>query len=274
MKIKFLGTAAAEGIPSFFCECEVCRKARELGGENLRSRAQALIDGKLLLDFGPDTYYHFTQYKIASTDIEHCLITHIHEDHLNEKELIYLNTNFGHSHDGYTFTLHGSCDLAFLQDEILKKAGEKLKLNMVKPFVPFKAGEYTVTALKAWHGTENPFVYLITDGKKTLLYGNDSDIFPEESWEYLEKNKVHIDVAVLDCTNANDPAITYRGHMGMIQNRECKQRLLEIGSADENTTFVLHHFSHNGKDCLYDDFKKIAEAEGFAVSYDSMEIDF
>ena len=31
MKIQYLGTAAAEGIPAIFCECETCKKTRELG---------------------------------------------------------------------------------------------------------------------------------------------------------------------------------------------------------------------------------------------------
>lgn len=55
MKIKYLGTAAAEGIPAIFCHCEICKHAREHGGKNIRTRAQALIDDKIMLDLGPDT---------------------------------------------------------------------------------------------------------------------------------------------------------------------------------------------------------------------------
>ena len=31
MKIKYLGTAAAEGVPAIFCNCETCKEARKLG---------------------------------------------------------------------------------------------------------------------------------------------------------------------------------------------------------------------------------------------------
>ena len=31
MKLTYLGTAAAEGLPALFCNCEFCQKARELG---------------------------------------------------------------------------------------------------------------------------------------------------------------------------------------------------------------------------------------------------
>ena len=61
MKIKFLGTAAAEGFPAVFCNCEYCNKARELGGKNIRTRSQAIIDNKLLIDLPADTYFHFLQ---------------------------------------------------------------------------------------------------------------------------------------------------------------------------------------------------------------------
>ncbi len=44
MKIKFLGTGAAEDIPSFGCTCPRCRLAREEKGRNVRRRASLLID--------------------------------------------------------------------------------------------------------------------------------------------------------------------------------------------------------------------------------------
>ena len=55
MKFKFLGTAAAEGIPGPFCACENCRLAREEGGRSIRGRSQALVDDCLLIDFPADT---------------------------------------------------------------------------------------------------------------------------------------------------------------------------------------------------------------------------
>ena len=65
MKIKFLGTAAAEGVPAIGCCCEVCKKARALGGRNIRSRSQALINNDLLIEFNPDTVWHMNAYGLA-----------------------------------------------------------------------------------------------------------------------------------------------------------------------------------------------------------------
>ena len=82
MKITFLGTAAAEGFPAIFCNCEYCNEARRLGGKNIRTRSQALIDDELLIDFPADTYSHFLKHGIRGDEIKYLIITHGHSDHL------------------------------------------------------------------------------------------------------------------------------------------------------------------------------------------------
>ena len=62
MKFKFLGTAAAEGVPGLFCNCEICEKTRILKGKNIRTRSQSLINDDLLIDFPADTYLHVLNY--------------------------------------------------------------------------------------------------------------------------------------------------------------------------------------------------------------------
>lgn len=44
MQIKLLGTAAYERIPAMFCQCAACEQARKLGGKNIRTQAQAIIN--------------------------------------------------------------------------------------------------------------------------------------------------------------------------------------------------------------------------------------
>ena len=87
MKIKYFGTAAAEGFPGMFCKCEVCERARQAGGRNFRTRSQALIDGKLLIDFPPDTYMHVLYGGLDLAAVNSCIITHGHSDHLYASDL-------------------------------------------------------------------------------------------------------------------------------------------------------------------------------------------
>lgn len=81
MKFQYLGTAAAEGIPAIFCQCENCEKIRKKGGKNIRTRSQAIINDDLLIDFNADSYIHFLNNNIDTSKIKYCLITHTHSDH-------------------------------------------------------------------------------------------------------------------------------------------------------------------------------------------------
>ena len=94
MKLKYLGTAAAEGVPALFCDCEVCQKSMKLGGKNIRTRSQAIIDNTLLIDFPPDTYWHFIQNNLPMDKIEHCIVTHSHQDHLYELDIFMRKKGF------------------------------------------------------------------------------------------------------------------------------------------------------------------------------------
>ena len=75
MRIQYWGTAAAEAYPAMFCTCEACRRAREQGGKNIRTRTSALIDQSVMIDFSPDTNYNrfikanFTRNTACGTDM-------------------------------------------------------------------------------------------------------------------------------------------------------------------------------------------------------------
>src|SRR4051794_21346604 len=82
MKLRFLGTAASEGYPDAFCDCDNCRQSRARGGRSLRRRSAALIDDELLIDFGPDLMAAALMDGISLAQVQYCLQTHEHADHL------------------------------------------------------------------------------------------------------------------------------------------------------------------------------------------------
>ncbi len=278
MKIKYLGTAAAEGVPALFCHCEVCRKSREAGGRNIRSRSQSIIDDRLLIDFSADTFWHSIRNGLDLISINSCLITHAHEDHLYPPDIPMRIPGYAHFGDravtplnfyGSDTTLQWIRNLAEY-DELISK--NVIALHPVRPYEPFEVEGYTVTALKADHDQKtDPFIYIISDGKKSLLYAHDTGYFLDETWEYLERTKPVFDFVSLDCTGMLE---NYRkGHMGLASDTETKERMLAEGLATEKTVFCCHHFSHNGL-ATHDEFVPIAAEKGFLVSYDSMEYEF
>ena len=61
----------------------------------------------------------------------------------------------------------------------------------------------------------------------TLLYGHDSAMFAEETWEAL--GRFSFDCVVLDCTMVEKTGI-FAGHMGLPDNIRVRERMLAEGN--------------------------------------------
>jgi len=274
MKIKYLGTAAAEGWPGIFCPCLACKKARRNGGKDIRTRSSALINDSLMVDFPPDTYYHVINYGIELSELKYLVITHSHEDHFYPTDLTLRRSIFAHLDSDNILEVYGNNAVNAIMKDLLDKPydlNKFVKSHYVPPFEPFKAGDINVTPLLALHNRqEDCYIYIFEDRDgKRMLYGNDTGIFPEETWEYIEGR--HFDLVSLDCTMG--PKVDGNNHMGIPDNIKVKERLIQIGCADDNTIFILTHFSHNGG-LLYDELVEAARPYGFEIAYDGFEVEF
>ena len=187
MRIHYLGTAAAEGIPGIFCNCENCRAARRSGGKNLRARSQVLIDDDLLVDFSPDTYLNSVRHGVELSRLRALLITHSHSDHFipNELEMhgALFAKNLPHSFlDIYcNDRVYGIATRHMLQygaDYDAQEVTATLRFHQVMPMDRFTAAGCQVTALRAHHdANETCLIYLIEKEGKRILYANDTGIF-------------------------------------------------------------------------------------------------
>lgn len=269
MKIQYLGTGGSEGIPALMCTCDNCAKARKVGGRALRTRSQALVDDKLLIDFTADTLAHTHSCGIDLSGVTDCLVTHNHYDHFHPVDLANYRPTHIHTPQGWHITFYGS---EAVGEEASKQLGniDAFSFELMKEFVPVKVGDYAVTPLKAVHSANSgPLIYQISNGEKTMLYGTDTNYFHESVWEYWAKTKPYFNMVTLDCTNSCKP-LTYVGHMGLAENIKVRERMIEMGIADKSTLFVCTHFSHNGITCIYEELVPVAEEKGFIISYDGM----
>ncbi len=278
MKLQYLGTAAAEGVPALFCECENCTRSRRLGGRNIRTRSQALLDETILIDFPPDTYLHFIAYNLPMHRLHTCLITHAHSDHLYPADLEMRRAYLAHLSDSETpLTFYADqAGYDMIRQEIRKHDlhPNEVAVKQASPGEAFPAEGYRVLPLRANHDpNSSPLVYIIEKGDKSLFYSNDTGEYPEETWAILEKRTRPLSLISLDCTEVCRHS-DYYGHLDLWRCMAVRERLLACGAADSRTVFVLNHFSHNGIGSVHDDFVKAAAAQNFLVSYDGMTVEF
>lgn len=271
MRIKYLGTGAAEGWPAVFCHCEPCKEARRLGGRNIRRRSSALLDGKLLFDLPPDIFGQSLLLGVDLTGIREFLITHAHEDHFYPNELTNVAEPFAHIPGGVTLRLHGSSTVIGIAEAAVAEnsPGSRLQLVEAKAFQPFDADGYTVTPLPANHGAGVSFIYLVRQGEKALLYAHDTGWPHAEVWDFLKD--VRLSLVSMDGTCLE--AAHYDSHMTLDENIAMKQKLITMGCADGSTVFVSSHFSHNGL-LLHHEIEQRLAPHGILTAYDGMEVDF
>ncbi len=278
MKIKFLGTAAAEGWPAIFCACDACKMARKLKGKNIRTRSSCLIDDQYLVDFPPDTYLHGIMYELDFSRLKSVFVTHSHSDHFAPADFEMRYGTYAFIENREPLMLYGNNTVEDMFNSVFEGIDleDSVIFNRVNPFESYKIDDFTLTPLPADHAQgEMCFIYVIQKHGKTLLYGNDSGYFAEETWDALLKYK--FDLVILDCTQGPGdeqlgPNEYAHGHMGFYTNIKVKDRLIDRGAADENTKFVITHFSHNGT-LMHDEFENLANPQGFITAYDGMEIE-
>ena len=270
MKLTYLGTAAAEGFPAVFCNCEFCKSARKKGGKNIRTRSQSLINDDLLIDFPPDTYHHFLNGGIEGDRIKYLLITHSHQDHLYADDLMMRGGAYSHNEREELLSVVAAGEA---YEKLNKKGERKSKYYEISPFAAMNFGEYEITALPARHGGGKiGAVNYIIKGDKTILYLHDTGYPYEETFEFIKERGFVFDLVSYDCTNVLIPISNEGSHMGIPNDIETRERLKRIGAVTDKTISVINHFSHNGNPD-YDRLTELVRDEGFLVSYDGMSIE-
>lgn len=279
MKVKFLGTAAAEGIPALFCRCETCQRARRSGGKDLRMRASVLIGDELLADLGPDINAQRMAFGLDLSRLETVVFTHSHSDHLDGFELTRRCTsNYCHIPQEKPLRVYGNQRVLELARQSLKiefgaPEDPSLDLRLLRAGQSVQAGKITVTALAARHDpAEECLCYLFADETAAFLLANDTDLPGEDFYSQLKDALAGraLTAASLDCTFG--PGGPGGRHMDLPHMKQVRARLLADGCADGRTRFIATHFTHNCG-CLHSELEALLMPEGFEPAWDGMTLE-
>jgi L-ascorbate metabolism protein UlaG (beta-lactamase superfamily) len=268
LKITFLGTAAAEGIPSPFCGCPTCEHARAEGGRNIRKRQSALINDDLLIDLGPDLFASCAQHGLSLVPVTTVLVTHSHLDHFSVSNLILREKPFRLATELPELTMVAGPSVWMKWDE----SGGKDQASGLRrvPFLPGRtltAGRYTVRSVAATHNSRigDAMNYIIDDGTTTILYASDTGMYKEHVWREFEG--VRLDAVVMESTIGYHPS--GKEHLNFGDLGLMMRRLEELGAIDGQTVRIATHFSHQGVE-PYEQTKTILAEMGIRCAYDGM----
>jgi phosphoribosyl 1,2-cyclic phosphate phosphodiesterase len=265
MKVRLLGTGAADGIPALFSKDEISRFAREYGGRDVRTRSAAIIDDQLKIDLGPDTLHQMTREGLSAADWIGLVFTHSHEDHLTVSELQYALYPFTPDEEN-GFCIYGNASV--LEAIRTRYPDWPFELHLSASFEPFRLAEYEITPVKAFHvcAQEDAQNLLITRDGRTLLYATDTGVWRDETWEFLLRQKIH--GLVIECTDGLAPT-TYDGHLDCKEAIEVVAKLRDRGALESEAPVYTTHHAHYGM-ATHEQLRERLEPHGILPGYDGL----
>lgn len=271
MQVKFMGTAASEGIPNPFCNCKVCTHAREHGGANVRTRASVLVDGHLLIDMSPEWSYQLKRENMTARDIDMVLFTHTHPDHFNVGEFVSRAAGFAHNVDTPLHVFGNDCAIKGAFNALDGLHGDRFVFHLLAPYLTYKHEGYTITPVLANHAKmELCYNYLIEKDGKTFFYGLDSGWLPESTFDFLKGR--HIDVAVLECTYAFKEGEKTNNHLNFTSLFAEIARLQEQGTLDSSSRVIASHVSHSST-LNHEELCQLMTEHKIITAFDGMTVD-
>ncbi|MCK9905038.1 adenosylcobinamide kinase [Parafrankia colletiae] len=255
MRLTLLGTGSADGWPNPWCECASCGWARVHGP---RGQTAVLVDGRLLLDFGPDVPRAAARFGVSLAGLRHVLIGHAHPDHLGPDALMWRSWSSVAQEPLDVVAPPAALDVcrAFLRRWEGREPGADGSPLRLLPAVaggPLELGEpgpdggsrYLVRPVAARHGGADigpAVLYDVTapDGAR-LLYGCDTAApLPPETLAALTGRA--FDVVLLEENNGDRPG--FGEHLDLPSFAGLVAQLRGLGAVGPGTRVLAVHLSH------------------------------
>lgn len=254
--MRFLGTGAADMLPDPFCDCPLCRDARE-DPAHVRLRSHFLLDPESLIDFGPDLGASCARDRISLAGLRRVFVTHTHQDHFcfanagllqmsrtrTEPLDIYLSEG---ALKGLEAVFSPGGEMNPGMGKAARHIRDHIRFHSVRAGVPFRAGDYTVTAVDTTHNVsqwEHAVNYLfVHDSGRKLLYACDTGLYPEANLAILENER--IDVLVMEATFGSNKESNTSSHLNAWAFRDMLEIFLQRGVIRPDTAVYATHINH------------------------------
>ncbi len=249
MRVTFLGTGAAGGVPLYGCTCTACARARQTEA-HIRRPCSALIEvgtTRILLDAGlMDLHERFAPGYLTAI-----VLTHFHPDHV--QGLLHLRWGVGDRIPVYCPPDAEGCA------DLYKHPG-LLEFRPVSKFEPIDMNGVTLTPLPLIH-SKVTFGYAIASAQgQRFAYLTDTLGLPPRTESFLEQWQAH--GMAIDCSYP--PRAEPKGH------NDWTTALAVIQKVQPAHTW-LTHISHQLDAWL---MVHGAEAENMTIATDGAQVVF
>lgn len=188
MRVTLLGTGDTTGTPTVGCDCDTCRRARELDVE--RSRFSVHVENdrtgqSLLVDLSPDFRSQFLTHDVSLPD--EAIVTHVHFDHvdgLGNAYRLYDDLPVHAANERDPETGESVAETVRRKYDYL----DRITVEPHAPFEPFGAAGLEVTLVPVDHPPLLCYGLAVEDpetGAKLSLSGDTSYAVPDESRSVL-----------------------------------------------------------------------------------------
>lgn len=267
MKIKLLGTGAADGIPSPFGTDRISAHARAVKGKEIRTRSGAIVDGTIKIDLSPDTYMQLLRENLSATDWTALFFTHSDDDHLAVSEIQYALEPFI-DNPYLPYTIFANRDVADLIRA--RYPGWPIEIRETRSYECYQHLDYRVTTIQATHlSDEDCHNFIFQRDSKTLLYATDTGLWSEKTWQFLERFR--LDALVIECTDGFNPS-PYIGHLSLEECLDVVTRLRKSGILHSEAQVVTTHHGVRGN-ATHEELIVALAPHGIQAGFDGMTID-
>ena len=241
MRVRLLGTGSADGWPNAFCDCASCLAAQH--AQQWRGPTSALVDGRILLDCGPETPRAALRFEGGLQQVTHILVTHDHPDH--SAPMALLSRAWAGRTEPLTVVGPQSGHRVLVP---VGRAGRPGPL--ARRAARRRAATRTGTPCGCWpraHGEQEAVVYDLTGpGGERLLYATDTGPLPEHT--IAATTDAEYDLVLLEATfgdRRGPGAPTGTDHLDLSTFADQMVRLRGARALTRGSRIAAVHLSHH-----------------------------